>query len=101
MPPPFLEDLEYHSDAGSNSALQVGSRFEGYEDGASEIGQDIDGRIPMVPRIKGVGNTYSTVPLHGLEAKEDEFIECNNMQFLGENMVWRLRLTVYYNIGHD
>jgi hypothetical protein len=85
MPSLFPDEIEH--DMGSGLGLSEGLKFKAHEDQEDNQLHDPDLRIPMVPRIKGVGNTYSTIPLSELERKEDEFIDNDHMQFLGETMV--------------
>ena len=73
-----------------NPASSEGFRFEAQGQEKDEVDLDSDRRIPMVPRIKGAGNTYLKVRLSELERKEDEFVENDHVQFLGENMVCEL-----------
>jgi hypothetical protein len=89
MPSPFPQETH-----GMSGDLDVpeGLKFEVDEPGEEEFDPALDRRIPMLPHIKGVGNTYSKIRLSDLERKEEEFIECDHMQFLGENMVSKLRL---------
>jgi hypothetical protein len=90
MPSSFTEEMKHSMSGGFG--LPEGLKFEAHGNGEDERNQDPDGRIPMLPRIKGAGNTYSKIPLSELERKEDQFIECDHIQFLGENMVSLLLL---------
>jgi hypothetical protein len=97
MPSPFPG--ETNQAMSGSLGLPEGLKFDTHRNEEEEQNQDPDRRIPMVPRIKGVGNIYWKIPLNELERKEDEFIECDHMQFLGENMVRQLlsRIQIYHN----
>ena len=85
MPSSLTGELKH----GTSRALPEGLKFEAHGSGKDEDedNQDSDRRIPMLPRIKGAGNTYLKIRLSELEQKEDEFVENDHVQFLGENMV--------------
>ena len=84
---PSLLNEETISNSPANPTLSEGFKFgaQGHEEDGVDL--DPDRRIPMVPRIKGAGNTYLKVRLSELERKEDEFVENDHVQFMGENMV--------------
>jgi hypothetical protein len=88
MPSPLPEET-VHGMSGDFD-LPEGLKFEIDGSGEDELDPALDRRIPMLPQIKGVGNTYSKIRLSDLERKEEEFIECDHMQFLGENMVCKI-----------
>jgi hypothetical protein len=88
MPSSFAEEKEHGMSGGFG--LSEGLKYDAHGDGEDNQDIDLDRRIPMITRIKGAGNTYSKIPLSELERKEDEFIDSDHMQFLGENMVSQL-----------
>ncbi|KAG9198551.1 hypothetical protein G6514_009853 [Epicoccum nigrum] len=85
-----LSNEETNSNPHTNPTLSEGFKFGAQGHEKDEVDLDSDRRIPMVPRIKGAGNTYLNVRLSELERKEDEFVENDHVQFLGENMVCEL-----------
>ncbi|UPX11197.1 uncharacterized protein EKO05_0001817 [Ascochyta rabiei] len=98
MPSLSTEDTEHGS--GGGLALPEGFKFGAQRSERDIQDQDLDRRIPMIPRIKGAGNTYLKIRLSELERKEDEFVENDHVQFLGENMVARL-LSVHLGSSFD
>jgi hypothetical protein len=88
MPFSFAEERDHGMSGGFG--LSEGLKYEAHGNGEDNQAAELDRRIPMIPRIKGAGNTYSKIPLSELERKEDEFIDNDHMQFLGENMVSQL-----------
>lgn len=99
MPSSVTEETGYIMSSGSG--LPEGLKFEAHRNGDDDQDLDPDTRIPMIPRIKGAGNTYSKIPLSELERKEDVFIDCDHMQFLGENMVRQLLGCWHMNQDQD
>jgi len=92
----MTDEMKHGSSSGL--ALSEGIKFEAQESGHNEQSQDLDRRIPMLPRIKGAGNTYLKIRLSEIERKEDAFVESDHVQFLGENMVSQLILCLHIHV---
>lgn len=95
MPSPFNEKMLHGMSPGQAQPERIKFGFQAYGSSSGlnpfsnggRYNEGPDRRLPMVDRVKGVGNTYSNIPLSELVRKQKEFDGWEEMQYLGENMV--------------